>query len=319
MEKLPVIGYIGNFVPPFSTENDRKWSFEKLGYTVVPFQEARTTVGELRRHLQEGKFDILLYSHTHDWNIEGLKEFFAECKAADVPTVSVHLDRWAWLDRAKDVGQEATWFTEYHFMADASPEAVEMYNKLHLNWFFLKAGVVERDCFMEAPDPVLFPHEIVFVGSKGYHPEYPFRKELIEFLSSEYGDRFGHWGNDGLGVLRGQSLNVLMASAKIVVGDSCFGGRPNYVSDRYYETRGRGGFLLHPHVEGIEHTGVGHYDPKNLASLKERIDYYLEHSYEREEMREIGFNWVRDYETYTNRAVEMLQKIQYDRHGSNKN
>lgn len=313
MQEIKRIGFIGNFVPPFSTENDRKWSFEKLGYEVIPYQESRTNFLQLYHDLKDHKFDLLLYSHTHDWNIEGLKELFSEAKDMGVPTASVHLDRWAWLDRVNDVGKEATWNTEYQFMADASPEAVELYNKFNLKWFFLKAGVVERDCYMEAPDPVIFPHEIVFVGSKGYHPEYPFRKQLVEFLESEYGDRFGHYGNDGLGVMRGTSLNILMASAKIVVGDSCFGGRPKYVSDRYYETRGRGGFLLHPHVEGIEHTGVGHYEPQNLVSLKEKIDYYLANSFEREQMREAGFNWVRDYETYTNRAVEMLRIIEHDR------
>lgn len=318
LKNKPVIGFIGNFEPPFSTENDRAWSFEKLGYKVIKFQESRTTVEQLQRHMRDEFFsnpvgvecyDILFYSHTHGWEIPGLKEFFAECKEKKIPTVSVHLDRWAWLDRVKDVGQEATWFTEYLFMADGSPEAVELYDKLHLNWFYLKPGVIERDCYMAAPDPAIFPHEIIFVGSKGYHPEYPFRKELVEFLEKTYGDRFGHWGNDGLGVMRGEGLNILMASAKIIVGDSCFGGRPNYVSDRYYETRGRGGFLLHPHVEGVDHVGVGHYDPQNLTSLKERIDYYLDNSFEREEMRDAGFNWVRDYETYTNRAQEMMDII----------
>lgn len=309
--KLPVIGFIGNFVPPFSTENDRKWSFEKLGCSVIPFQENRTTVDDLRHHLIDKRFDVLFYSHTHGWEIPGLIEFFEECKAKNVPTVSVHLDRWAWLDRVTDVGKEATWFTEWLFMADGSPEAEQLYARHSLKWKFLKAGVVERDCYMEIPDTAMFPQEIVFVGSKGYHPEYPFRPKLVEFLQETYGDNFAHWGGDGLGVVREGALNRLMASAKIVVGDSCFGGRPNYVSDRYYETRGRGGFLLHPHVEGgiIDNVGVGHYEPMNLVSLKEKIDYYLEHEDEREQMRQEGFEWVKNHETYTHRAQEMMQTI----------
>lgn len=309
--KLPVIGFIGNFVPPFSTENDRKWSFEKLGYTVLPFQESQTTVENLRHHLIDKRFDVLFYSHTHGWEIPGLIEFFEECKAKGIPTVSVHLDRWAWLDRVTDVGKEATWFTEHLFMADGSPEAVQLYARHNLNWHFLKPGVVERDCYMAAPDPAIFPHEIVFVGSKGYHSEYPFRPKLIEFLQETYGDRFAHWGGDGLGVLRGEALNILMASAKIVVGDSCFSGRPDYVSDRYYETRGRGGFLIHPQVPGgkIDNVGVGHYQAGDLQDLKREIDYMLEHDELREQGREEGFNWVREHETYTNRAQEMMKII----------
>lgn len=308
------LAFIGNFVPPFSTENDRKWSFEKLGHEVVPFQESRTTVEDLRRALVAKKFDGLFYSHTHRWEIAGLKEFFTDYCRPRLPTVSVHLDRWAWLDRVKDIGAEATWFTEYQFMADGSPEAVKLYEKHGLNWHYLKAGVVERDCYQAAPDPALFPHEIVFIGSKGYHPEYPFRPQLVEFLAKTYGDRFGHYGNDGLGVIRGESLNILMATAKIVVGDSCFGGRPKYVSDRYYETRGRGGFLLHPKVDGVDHVGVAHYgglehDNLNLRSLKEEIDYYLKAEEEREDLRLEGFTWVKQFETYTNRARQMLEVI----------
>ena len=310
-QNRPVIGFIGNFDPSFSTENDRKWSFEKIGYKVVTFQENRTTIEDLQKALVGKEFDVLFYSHTHGWEIPGLIEFFEECKVKNVPTVSVHLDRWAWLERVVDVGKEATWFTEWQFMADGSPEAEQLYARHSLKWKFLKAGVVERDCYMAAPDPALFPHEIVFVGSKGYHPEYAFRPKMIEFLQETYGDRFGHYGNDGLGVIRGEALNILMASAKIVVGDSCFGGRPNYVSDRYYETRGRGGFLLHPQVDGgkIDDVGVGKYVANSLTSLQEKIDYYLEHSFEREEMREMGFNWVKEHETYTNRTKEMMSTI----------
>lgn len=307
--KSLVIGFVGNFIPPFSTENDRKWSLEKLGHKVITFQENDTTPEELLLALP--KLDLLLYSHTHDpaYVIPDLIKVFKEFKKAGVPTASVHLDRWAWLKRVEDVGTEATWFTEYLFMADASPEAVELYEKHKLNWHYLKPGVIERDCYMADPDNTVFPHEIVFIGSKGYHPEYKFRPELIQFLQETYGSRFGHYGNDGIGVVRGHDLNQLLATAKIVVGDSCFGGRPNYVSDRYYEVRGRGGFLLHPYVEGVDHVGVGFYKHGDLNDVKEKVDYFLENSFEREAKREAGFNQVKEFENYTKRMEEMLKII----------
>lgn len=303
------IGYIGNFIPPYSTENDRKWSFESLGHEVIPFQENQTSPEQLLEAMDG--LDLLMYSHTHDpaYVIPNLKEVFAEYKAKQIPTASVHLDRWVGLKRVEDVGKEATWFTEYIFMADASPEATALYDKHHLNWSYLRPGVVKRDCEMVSPDYQKYPHEIIFVGSKGYHPEYPFRPELIDFLQSEYGNRFGHYGNDGLGVMRGMELNTLLRTAKIVVGDSCFGGRPNYVSDRYYETRGRGGFLLHPKVEGVDDIGVGHYFHADLEDLKVAIEYWTMNSYEREMMRDAGFLRVSLHETYTERATTMLNKI----------
>jgi hypothetical protein len=307
------LGYIGNFGPPYSTECDREWSFQKLGHTVERFQENRTTPGQLRDAI--GRLDMLLYSHTHDpsYVIPGLIDVFREYKAAGVPTVSAHLDRWLWLNRVKDVGKEATWFTEHIFMADASPEAAELYDSLGLNWHYLKPAVVERDCYMAEPDHTRFPHEIIFTGSRGYHPEYPFRPKLVDWLKATYGDRFGHYGNDGIRVLRQHDLNVALASAKVVVGDSCFGGRPNYVSDRYFETRGRGGFLLHPYVEGVDHHGVevygGDTDDKKLAELEDVIDFYLAREDLREENRREGFEWVRDNETYTQRAAEIIDTV----------
>lgn len=303
------IGFIGNFLPPFSTENDRKWSFEQLGHEVVTFQENQTTAEQLLAEMNN--LDMLVYSHTHDpsYVIQGLREVFEDYKKNGVPTVSAHLDRWLWLDRVKDMGQEATWFTEHIFMADCSPEAVEMYEKLGLNWHYLKPAVIERDCYIAPKDLENYPHEIVFVGSRGYHPEYSFRPQLVDWLKSTYGDRFGHYGNDGIKVLRGHELNVMYSTAKICIGDSCFGNRPNYVSDRYYETRGRNGFLLHPETEGVDSVGVGHYEVNDLESLKTQIDYWLEHEDEREAMRRKGFDWVKRNETYTQRAEQIIREV----------
>ena len=296
--------FIGNFEAPFSTENDRKWSLLMLGINVVTFQENKTTAEELLSISP----DVLFYSHTHGWEIKDLPMVFSVYKERKIPTVSVHLDRWAWLARETDIGKEATWFTQYQFMADGSPEAEELYVKYGLNWFYLPPGVIARDCYMAAPDPVRFPHEIVFIGSKGYHPEYPFRPLLVNFLADTYGKRFGHYG-DGIEVVRGHDLNVLMATAKIVVGDSCFGGRPNYVSDRYYETRGRGGFLIHPHWSGVDTHGVAHYEPQNLASLEVQINYYLDHEDDARHLRLEGFNYVKNSQTYTHRMKEILEVI----------
>lgn len=302
------IGFIGNFIPHFSTENERKWSFEHLGHKVITFQENNTTAEQLLNAIQLHKLDMLIYSHTHDpsYVIPNLIDVFAKYKEAGVPTVSVHLDRWLGLKRVEDMGKEATWFTEWIFMADASPEAADKYNELGLNWHYLQPAVVERDCYMTIPEPDKYPHDIVFTGSRGYHPEYPFRPELVDWLKQTYGDRFGHYGNDGIKVLRGHELNVMLSTAKIVVGDSCFGGRPNYVSDRYYETRGRNGFLMHPQVDGVDNNGVVHYKHGSFADLKAKIDYYLENHDKREAKRKEGFEHVKDYETYTQRSQEML-------------
>lgn len=312
MKKLR-IGFIGNFNVLFTTEQDRMWSLKKLGHEVIPLQENLTKAEDILAVMD--KADLLLYSHTHEesWKIKGLVEVFKEYRKRNIPTASVHLDRFAWLDRETDVGKEATWFTQYQFMADFSPEAQALYRKHNLNAHYLRPAVIERDCYIDE-NYGNFMYDVVFIGSKGYHPEYPFRPKLIDFLKETYGEGFGHYGADGEGVARGETLNRLCAVSRIVVGDSCFGGRPNYVSDRYYEVRGRGGFLMHPKIEGVDHDGVGFYggfdhDQKNLDDLKKKIDFYLENPQIREELRLIGFNRVIKSETYTDRMKEMLETI----------
>jgi hypothetical protein len=300
------IGMIGNFGVPYTTENERKWSFEKLGHSVVTFQENETTVNELRQ--ATSALDMLVYSHTHGWDIPGLKTFFHE--DCNIPTVSIHLDKWIGLEREKDVGKEATWFTDYVFMADGSPEAVRRYTELRLNWYWLEPGVVERDCYQAPPDHNRFPHDIVFIGSRGYHPEYPWRPYLIDWLKETYGDRFAHHGNDGLGTIRGHDLNVLCSSAKIAVGDSCFAGQTsNYFSDRAFELMGRNSFVIHPKIKGLELPGMAEFEAGNIHDLHEKIEYYLSHDEEREKMRAIGFQEVKENHTYTQRAQTVIDIV----------
>ena len=304
--------FIGNFEPSFSTENDRAKAFNQLGHTVLAYQENRTTVPLLTKAINDKKqkINLVVYSHTHGWDIPGLKDFFQSCRAKfQIPTASVHLDRWAWLERESDIGKEATWFTEYQFMADFSPEAQELYKLHNLNAHYLKPGVNAEECVLADPDLTLYPHPIIFVGSSNYHSEYAFRPKLISWLKRQYQDLFAHYGPGGLPTIRGLELNKLYASAQIVVGDSCFGGRPNYVSDRYYETRGRGGLLLHPHTEGHDVEGVIHYDQFDCRDLTNQIEFYLDHKRDAQTMRTRGFNAVKNLHTYTHRAQEMLEII----------
>ena len=110
---------------------------------------------------------------------------------------------------------------------------------------------------------------MIFVGAKDYHAEYPFRRQLVEFLGETYGERFKHVTG-----VRGHELNNVYASAKVVVGDCIFAGTPFYWSDRLPETVGRYGFLLHPQVEGLN-IPCGVYEPQNLQSLEKEIEYHL--------------------------------------------
>jgi spore maturation protein CgeB len=112
-------------------------------------------------------------------------------------------------------------------------------------------------------------------------------------------------------MVRGLPLNELYSSTKIVVGDSQ--PSPHYWSNRLYETLGRGGFLLHPHTEGIEtefedgkHLVL--YDRNDLQDLYDKIDYYLSHDNARETIRRAGF--VKGKYTYKDRCRELMKNYE---------
>ena len=105
-------------------------------------------------------------------------------------------------------------------------------------------------------------------------------------------------------------------STKIVVGDTlCINFKyPDYWSDRVYETMGRGGFIIHPYVQGMEREfedkkHLVFYEYGNFNQLKELIDYYLEHDEEREAIRKAGHELVKSKYTYRNRWEQILKEL----------
>jgi Glycosyl transferases group 1 len=294
------IGYIGNFEPPFSTENDRAYALNLLGHKVFAFQENKTSPDTLIEYAN--KLDLLLYSHTHDpaYVIPDLVRVFSHYKERHIPTATVHLDLWSGLARSSDVGKEASWFTEYIFTPDPS------LNKLFPNHYYLPPGIKDTSCYLAAPDYVNFHnHDVVFLGSRGYHPEHPFRAKLLNYLDSI--PNFHQYGPGGIRTIRGHELNTLIASSKIIIGDVCLSGKiPYYWSDRVPEVTGRGGFMLHPFVEGLNNPGVVYFEPENLAYLDELIKYYLARPYLAEEYSRIALEYTKSQFTYSKIMEQML-------------
>lgn len=306
------IAMLGNFRPAHSTENDLLWTLRDMGHTVIPFQEDEDRTESIL--VASGQCDLMLYVHTHGWKTPGnftLVELFAALKRRKVKTASFHLDRYVGLKqldgREMRVGNHAFWKTDYVFTADGGNQ--EFFKSRGINHFWLPPGVVKRDCYQGAPRKELIC-DVGFVGAEGYHPEYPFRGELLSFLRSVYADRFRVFQG-----YRGSDLNDLYASIGVAVGDSCFGGSDCYWSDRIPETLGRGGFLIHPYSRGLRIPGLVCFEPGNLLELQDRIDYYLASPIgyrifnEREALKEAAHLWVKHNETYSNRMEVLLRTV----------
>lgn len=314
------ITFLGNFDVSYSTESHHKKTYEKLGHKVVALQEGKTFAEKVLEHAS--KSDLFVWTHTHAWHTPGMEEVLLKLKSKGIPSAGYHLDLWKGIRREADLNTDPYWNIEYFFTCDKL--MIPDLQKRGVKAFYLPAGVLEDECYLAEPDRKKFPHDVIFVGSRNYHPEWPYRPQLIDWLKKTYGDRFGHYGGDGLGVVRGNELNILYASAKVVVGDTLCKGfdYPDYFSDRLFETTGRGGFMVFPNIPGLENlfnTDKTDKFPIELATykfadwrdLEFKINFFLnpQHSGIKESMRWHAQERTKKDHTYTQRLSEMINVI----------
>lgn len=312
------IGYIGNRKnlasdgKSFNTENHIALTLEKLGHKVDFIQEDELEIGTLARRANGA--DLLLWTRT--WPGRVTLEDLRELEALNIPTASFHLDKYTGIQRDGGLANDVFWRTQYVFSPEGSPESAEIFKSHGINQIYLPAGVFEDECYIAEPIEK-FKYDIVFVGGgiEYSHPEWPYRSQLVTWLKETYGDRFVKYGWPERPI-RGRELNELYASAKIVIGDSlCKDFKDSYYwSDRVYETIGRGGFIIHPHIKGMEDEftdgeNIAFYQFNNWNQLKHKIDYYLSHDQEREDIRLAGHKFVKNNCTYTKRLTSMLEII----------
>lgn len=316
--------FLGNFGVDYSSENHHKRSLESLGHQVVPLQESIVSSDLVL--VEAVQADMFVWVHTHGWETPGVISMAGvldTLKKLKIPSVTYHLDLWFGLQRQKDLDQDPVYRHIEHFFT-VDKQMADWFNKeTDVKGHYLHAGVFDQECYMAMPVTPRPPqydrlYDVIFVGSKGYHPEWPYRPRLIKELEFHYGRRFMHVGGDGtrMKTTRGDALNQLYANTKVVVGDSlCIDFKyPEYWSDRVYETLGRGGFMIHPWIKGMDDDFE---DGKHLVFYKfgdfddlfKKIDYYNEHPDEREKIRKAGHEHVKKNHTYKNRWEEIIKEV----------
>jgi hypothetical protein len=311
------ITFIGNFNVDYTSETHHCKSLESLGHEVIRLQEGVATTSDILKNGLES--DLVVFVHTHGWETKGpytIAESFDYFREHGVPVITYHLDLWFGLQREKDIHNDPFYKSlDYFFATD----------KLMADWFnentnvkgeYIPAGVYDGECYLDFSGDAMC-NEIIFVGSKGYHPEWQYRPQLINWLKENYDNRFTHVGGDGdTGTIRGDRLNRVYAGSKIAIGDTlCIDfDYPYYFSDRLFESVGRGGFTIFPYIRGIEDNfeidkEIVTYKYGDFEELKQKIDYYLQHPDERETIRKAGFQRVKKDHTYKERWKEILRRI----------
>jgi hypothetical protein len=316
------ISYVGNRKnlasdgKSFNTESHICRTLEKLGHEVNFIQEDEIQ-GEAQLVQSVIGSDLFLWTRTWKGKVSELA--LVAIHNNGIPTASFHLDKYTGIARDGGLDSDTFWKTEYVFSPEVSDEAKKIFKQYGINQFYLPPGVFEDECYLAKPD-IKYMHDIVFVGGgKQYaHPEWPYRAKLIQWLEDTYGSRFKHYGWPDE-TIRGEELNKLYASCKIVIGDSlCKDFKDEYYfSDRVFETTGRGGFIIHPYVRGLENhfelgsppilpTELVTYKFNDFPMLKENIDYFLVNDELREKIRIAGHRRTKRDNTYTNRMTTML-------------
>lgn len=313
--------YVGNYKHSWCTEVHLAREMEGLGHAVDRFQEPpgggnQQTLRQIEQRA-EG-CDLVMWTRT--WGLpKEATELWRRLEAKGTATASYHLDLYVGLARERHVAADPFWTTGHVFTPDGDPVSADWFADRGINHVWCPPAIVSDECTRGTVRPE-FEHDVVFVGSaaRSYHPEWPHRRDLLDWLAATYGDRFHRYGVPD-SVVRGQDLNDLYASAKVVVGDSlCPPGHTRYWSDRVYETVGRGGFLIHPRVPGLEeHFDDGQhllfYDYGDFARLRGLIDEALVDDYGRVAVTHAGMEHVRAHHTYRHRLDAALRVIAFGR------
>jgi|GEM_PF-1830786 len=319
------ICYVGNFTQKHCTEVHLAATLEDLGHEVARLQENELTPNWVADYLRSHIVDLVLYTRT--WGETVTLEHLAQLRERKIPTASYHLDLYIGLKREDGLDDDPFWRTDFVFTPDGDTASAEVFKAKGINHYYMKPGVFKPECYMAErsqifDEPIL---DVVFVGggeATGIEPQYghkewPYRGQLIKFLRDTYSERFIKKGHPQETV-RNEKLNWLYANSKVVVGDSlCLNfTHPYYWSDRVYETLGRGGFLIHPFIEGLDEEfedkkHLVYYKYGDFDQLKSLIDYYLDpaHYEEREAIRLAGHEFVKNHATYTDRMKQMIGMI----------
>lgn len=319
------IAYRGNFmldadlpagIKPWSTEHHVAASLELLGHTVVRCPEASVPWEEQVEVART--VDLFLWTSTYDharlWSRDDERAGVDEVGSL-VPTVGFHLDLWWTLDREQRIYEDGFFRVRYLFTADGDHDAA--WEKVGIRHFWSPPAVYGPECVSGTPVED-WRSDVAFVGSwdRYAHAEWwPHRAAMLDAARAHFGARLALWPRPGRGAVRSKNLNDLLASVKVVLGDSCLADRSDrYWSDRVPETIGRGGFLVMPDVPGLVEAhppglGVAYYPRGDHAAMVETAEWWVAHDDERAAAVVAGMELVRREHTYERRLEAVLATV----------
>ena len=260
--------------------NDLKVGFEKLGHNVV------TSYIEdfYPKESQETNIDVYMHGFVPFNPIKETNKKNVMYLYYPLETAQTH--KYKNLKDAK----EPYWYSlqtelwDYDLIAVASPKYQKEIEKLGIKTIFTPQFTNPEKFFYELDKTKA--HDILFVGRPGY-------ERISEKWAIESGFDVALYGNGWqdkapIEFFKGdyidnEELHKYYASSKIVLNDTRGDmKKAGFISNRVFDVTASGGFLISDYMEEIEHF-YGDSIPmfKTKEELKELIDYYLAHPYER--------------------------------------
>lgn len=308
------VAYIGNFQPPFSTENDVKKAFEHIGWEVLALQENSDFKIDLTT------IDLLLITSTWDEAIPLPQwlDIIKDCADLGIPSATLHLDTfWGKSRGGRNWWKNPMFHTAYIFTADGDYQKEwKLFGKNHI-WL---PPAVRHDAAHFGNFRPEYECDVAFVGSNGvgYHEDvWDYRKELVDNLRSickQHGWSFKNPGGDDPKIDRGEDMNDFYASAKVTVGDSlCLKKeKSKYWSDRVPEATGRGGCLIMPQIDELEKIykkQIPMYKWGDFKDLENKIADQLIRTEARVAAKTVAQKNTAKNHTYVNRVKQIISEV----------
>lgn len=295
------VAFIGKFKKVYDEEGKAR-SLEKLGFKVTRFDEL--TFNKIKynntKTLLDTAPDLLIFTKLR---VPEAQNLIDQCKSRGIKTICWVPDLYFGLDREVEVIKKKSIFqADYVFTPDGGND--DKFNRYGINHHCVRQAIDYWSTDYTRIDKDI---DILFVGTLGVEHGKP-RADLINFLIKNYGDKFTWVGSNGPEQVRDDKLTNLIQRSKIVIGDCVYS--KNYWSNRLYETIGRGGFLIHPKIPGIEKEIIDgeHYvsfEYGNFVDLKQKIDFYLKRDDLRNKISKNGYEFIKKNHSILNRVQEI--------------
>lgn len=283
--------YIGKFNKMWDEEYIVR-SLESLGHEVGKTGES-SGFGTIISDIDYFKPDIVMFAKFINPHAQKVIE---ECRKRKIKTICWVFDLY-WNYTREYQLDYPNFRADYVFTTDGGEHD---WKGRGINHQCVRQGIYKPECLMlQAPKE----YDVVFVGT--FNGNNQQRNSVLDRIELDFD--FKWFGKENPDEIRGLELNKLYAKSKVIIGDSVYS--PYYWSNRVVETLGRGGFLIHQEVEGLkeEYPYLVTYKRGDYQDLKSKIEYYLAHNEEREEIIRKNYEWVLNNYTCDKKCAELIK------------